>query len=252
MRGNDMYEMLTEIPFTKTGVDHKLKLHEAVGMMMDCSQFQEYQEKHFCEFLRSNQIAIFLFSIQIDILRMPEFREKIRTAVKIYGCKSIYGLRRLTMRDERGELCLLVNATGAFFDLRQGKALKLDPAAFGVTFDEAEPMECLPRKIPVPAEGGTVCASVKVTRSALDPNGHLTSAMYFAIADDALEPDLSYNRVRMEFKKQVKLSDSVTPVRFETAGGTVVVDLRDGSGSSCAAAEFSTAPFGNAAGAEVK
>ena len=239
-----MYEMLTEIPFTKTGTDRKLKLHEAVGMRMDCSQFQEYQEKHFCEFLRSNQIAIFLFSIQIDILRMPEFREKIRTAVKIYGCKSIYGLRRITMRDEAGKLCLLVNATGAFFDLRQGKALKVDPADFGVAFDEAEPMECLPRKIPVPAEGGTFCAPTAVTRSALDPNGHLTSAMYFAIADDALAPDRSYNRVRMEFKKQIRLFDSVTPVRFETAAGATVVDLRDGTGASCAVAEFSTASFG--------
>ena len=239
-----MYEMLTEIPFTKTGIDHKLKLHEAVGMMMDCSQFQEYQEKHFCEFLRSNQIAIFLFSIQIDILRMPEFREKIRTAVKIYGCKSIYGLRRITMRDEKGGLCLLVNATGAFFDIRQGKALKVDPADFGVAFDEAEPMECLPRKIPVPAGGGTFCPPTTVTPSVLDPNGHLTSAMYFAIAGDALRPDLRYNRVRMEFKKQIKLFDSVTPVRFETDGGPVVVDLRDGTGTSCAAAEFSTAVFG--------
>ena len=239
-----MYEMLTEIPFTKTGTDRKLKLHEAVGMMMDCSQFQEYQEKHFCEFLRANQIAIFLFSIQIDILRMPEFREKIRTAVNIYGCKSIYGLRRITMRDETGKLCLLVNATGAFFDLRQGKALKVDPADFGVAFDEAEPMECLPRKIPVPAEDGTICAPTAVTRSALDPNGHLTSAMYFAIADDALAPDRSYNRVRMEFKKQIRLSDSVTPVRFETGSGSVVVDLRDGTGASCAVAEFSTASFG--------
>ena len=109
-----MYEMLNEIPFTKTGVDRKLKLHEAVGMMMDCCQFQEYQEKNFCAYLRENGIAVFLFSIQIDILRMPEFREKIRTAVKIYGCKSIYGLRRITMRDEENRLCLLVNATGAF------------------------------------------------------------------------------------------------------------------------------------------
>ena len=93
-----MYMMKTEIPFTRAGKDNKLKLHEAVGMMMDCCQFQEYQEKKFCDYLRTNEIAIFLFSIQIDILRWPEFRENVTTAVKIYGCKSIYGLRRLTMR----------------------------------------------------------------------------------------------------------------------------------------------------------
>ena len=234
-----MYEMLTEIPFTRTGVDQKLKLHEAVGMMMDCSQFQEYQEKHFCEYLRTNQIAIFLFSIQVDILRMPEFREKIRTAVKIYGCKSIYGLRRLTMRDESGNLCLISNATGAFFDLRQGRALKIDPSDFGVAYDDAEPMECLPRKIPIPAGDGTEGRRFPVTRSSLDPNGHLTSAMYFAIADDTLPPDTRFNRVRMEFKRQVKQGQTVFPVRFRTAEDKTVVDLRDDEGNSCAAAEYS-------------
>ena len=45
-----MYMMKTEIPFTRAGKNNKLKLHEAVGMMMDCCQFQEYQEKKFCEF----------------------------------------------------------------------------------------------------------------------------------------------------------------------------------------------------------
>lgn len=235
-----MYKMKTEIPFTRTGADQKLKLSEAVGMMMDCSQFQEYQEKNFWNYLRSNQIAIFLFSIQIDIFRRPEFREKIETAVKIYGCKSIYGLRRLTMRDESGKLCLIANATGAFFDLRGNKALKLDPVNFGVAYDEAEPMECLPRKIPVPAGPGIPGSPFTVTRSTLDPNGHLTSAMYFALAEDALPDEYRFNRVRMEYKKQVKPGEQVMPVRFDLPDGKTVVDLRSGE-SSCAAAEFSMA-----------
>ena len=237
-----MYEMKTEISFTKAGSDNRLKLHEAVGMMMDCCQFQEYQEKRFCEYLRTNGIAIFLFSMQIDILRRPEFREKVTTAVKIYGCKSIYGLRRLTMRDEAGELCMIANATGAFFDLRQGRALKLDPADFGIVYDEAEPMECLPRKVPVPMEGGVTGHQVLVTRSMLDPNGHLTSAMYFAIAEDALPQEIIFDRVRMEFKRQIKPGQTVTPVRFAAPEGKTVVDLRDDDGNSCAAAEFSVIP----------
>ena len=237
-----MYEMRTEIPFTRTGADHKLKLHEAVGMMMDCCQFQEYQEKSFCEYLRSHDIAIFLFSMQIDIVRFPEFREHVRTAVKIYGCKSIYGLRRITMRDEAGKICLISNATGAFFDIRQGKALKLDPTVFGVKYDEAEPMECLPRKIPLPAVPAAECAPFTVTRAVLDPNGHLTSAWYFAVAEDALPPDFAFDRVRMEYKKQIKPGETVTPFRFDSPGGTTAVDLRDSEGNSCAVAEFSTAP----------
>ena len=234
-----MYEMRTEIPFTRAGTDNKLKLHEAVGMMMDCCQFQEYQEKNFCEYLRSHDIAIFLFSIQIDIVRFPEFREHVRTAVKIYGCRSIYGLRRITMRDEAGKLCLISNATGAFFDLRQGKALKLDPTVFGVKYDEAEPMECLPRKIPIPQTPETECAPFTVTRAVLDPNGHLTSSWYFAVAEEALRPDFAFNRVRLEYKKQIRPGETVTPFRFD-AGNVSTVDLRGSDGTSCAVAEFST------------
>ena len=237
-----MYEMQTQIPFTRTGADNKLKLHEAVGMMMDCCQFQEYQEKKFCEYLRANDIAIFLFSIQIDIVRFPEFRENVRTAVKIYGCKSIYGLRRITMRDEAGKICLISNATGAFFDLRRGKALKLDPTVFGVKYDEAEPMECLPRKIPFPAVPEVECSPFTVTRAVLDPNGHLTSAWYFAIAEDALTSGFVFNRVRIEYKKQIKPGEKVTPFRFDAGNDLSVVELRDAVGDSCAVAEFSTTP----------
>ena len=101
-------------------------------------------------------------------------------------------------------------------------------------------MDCLPRKIPVPVEGGIPGGPFTVTRSTLDPNGHLTSAMYFAIAEDSLSDGYSFNRVRMEYKKQIKPGEQVIPVRYDLPDGKTVVDLRSGD-SSCDAAEFSTA-----------
>lgn len=229
------------VPFTRTGADGRLKLHEAVAMMMDCCQFQEYQEREFCRYLRTNHLAIFLFSIQIDILRLPEFRETVRTAVKIYGCKSIYGLRRITMRDAANRLCLIANATGAFFDLKAGKAVKLDPADLHVDFDEAEPMECLPRKIPIPPAAGTEMPAFTVHRSDLDLNGHLTSPLYFAIAGNALPQDFRCNRVRVEYKKQAKSGEVVIPVVHHVAPAAMVVDMRGADGGSFAVAEYSNA-----------
>lgn len=237
-----MYQMQTEIPFTSVGGDGKLKLHQALSMMMDCCQFQEYQEKNFCEFLRSNNIAVFLYSVQLDIIRLPEFRENVTTQVKIYDCKSIYGLRRITMRDQKGDLCIISNATGAFFDLNALKAVKLDPAVFQVNFDEAEPMECLPRKIPI-IDGETVHAPDFVVKpSNLDFNGHLTSAIYLAIATDSLKDDFAFNRVRIEYKKQAKPGDIIHPsVHYN--GSAAVVDMRGDDGISFAVTEFSNADF---------
>ncbi|MBO5668259.1 MAG: hypothetical protein J6S43_03955 [Lentisphaeria bacterium] len=236
-----MYQMENEIPFVSAGADKRLKLHEAVTMMMNCCQFQEYQEQEFCRFLRENHLAVFLFSIQIDIFRMPEFREKVTTAVKIYGCKSIYGLRRITMLDEAGKLCLIANATGAFFDLEAGKAVKLDTDKIALKFDEAEKMECLPRKIPMPQMQGIIRPSFTATPSFQDPNGHLTSPVYFAVAADALPENFIYNRVRVEFKQQITAGRIILPVCYPLDEKSVVIDLRAGDGKSYATAEFTSA-----------
>ena len=236
-----MYEMKKELTFTQCGADGRLKLHEAVALMSDCCQFQEHQESGLKKYLQDNGIAIFLSSIQIDILRLPSFRENVTTAVKIYGCKSIYGLRRITMYDDAGNLCLIANATGAFFDLNALKAVKVDPEDFNVKFDDAEPMECLSRKIPVPQISGTVMPGCEVKRSQLDPNGHLSSPYYFSIATDILPEDFSWNRVRLEYKQQAKSGELILPVLYTLPDGKAVIDMRSGSGTSYAVAEFSTA-----------
>ena len=72
-----MYEIKSELTFTQCGADGRLKLHEAVAMMTDCCQFQEHQESALKKYLLDNGIAIFLSSIQIDVFRLPLFRENI-------------------------------------------------------------------------------------------------------------------------------------------------------------------------------
>ena len=69
------------------------------------------------------------------------------------------------------------------------KAVKVVPEEFGVVFDAAETMECLPRKIPVPRDGGRKTFEFPVTPSRLDPNGHMTSAEYLGLAADRLQQE---------------------------------------------------------------
>lgn len=237
-----MFSFEHRIGFVDAGTDGKLRLANAMSLMMNCCQFQEYQEVALCNYLRTNDILIFLYSIQVDIHRLPLFRETVTTAVKIYDCRSIYGLRRLTMRDESGELCLIANATGAFFSIREGRALKLNPADLGVQFDEPEEMEVLPRKIPIPCAEGVTLPDYTVMRSRLDPNGHLTSQEYLAVAEDRLEEDFTFNRFRIEYKQQAKCGEIISPILYESADDprTRIVDLRGGNGLSCAVVEFST------------
>ena len=239
-----MYSMQNQIGFVDCGADGRLKLANAMAMMVNCCQFQEYQEQGICSYLRERRIAVFLYSIQIDILRMPQFRENVTTAVKIYGCRSIYGLRRLTMRDADGKLCLIANATGAFFDLEAKKAVKVDPEDFNTAFDDAEEMECLPRKIAIPACGAEIMPPAVVGVSQLDPNGHLTSSEYFAIAQNCLPENCAFNRVRVEYKQQARAGEGLRVSRFIDGKRAVITDIRGENGLSCAVVEFSAADLG--------
>lgn len=235
-----MHSISNQVSFTKVDSRGNMKLHDAAALLCDVCQFQEFQEQEFRKYLESKNISIFLFSMQLDILRTPAFRENVTAEVKIYGCKSIYGLRRIILRDEQGKICMIANATGAFFDTVAGKAVKLDPQDMPLAFDEAEPMECLPRKISVPAGVWQKLDPVKVQRSQLDYYGHLTSPEYFRLGSDSLPEDFTYNRVRIEYKLQVKAGEIITP-QILPDNDRCFVDLRGADGVSRALLEFSTA-----------
>ena len=225
------------------GENGLLKLKAAVAMMMDCCQFQEYAETKFCDFLRKTDTAVFLASLQMNIFRFPAFREKVRVKVVIYDGYSIYGYRRLTIRDEKGELCMIANGIGCFFNFKTAKAVKL-PDNIGelITFEEAEPMDALPRKIPLPVCPGTIAGKVEITASMLDLNGHLVSPEYFSIAQDRLPEDFHFDRVRIEYKQQVKKGTLLEVYLHRTDEKTFVAALRSSEGKVLhALVEFSRA-----------
>ena len=120
-----MYEFERIVYYCDVGEDGLLKLDSAVAMLMDCCQFQENSETKFCGWLRQNHIAVFLAYLQLDIFRRPAFGEKVRVKVVIYDCKSIYGFRRITLRDEKNELLMISNGVGCFFNFYVGKAVNL-------------------------------------------------------------------------------------------------------------------------------
>ena len=235
-----MYEMNRTVYHCATAEDGCLKLHEALAMMMDCCQFQEYAETRFRQWLEEQETAVFLSFIQMDILRRPAFRENLKLKVVIYDCQSIYGFRRITMRDEQDSLCMIANAVGCFFNFRTGRACKLPGNVHEMlTIDPAEDMECLPRKILLPKEPGIPLPPYTVVASALDQNRHLTSSMYLAAAQDRLPEEYSFDRVRIEFKHQSAKGETLRLAMNETAPGVRLIRLGGQDGQLHAAVEFS-------------
>lgn len=236
-----MHEIERTVSHSQCGPDGRMKLYAAADMMMDCCQFQECEERALRDYFLAHDLAVFLVSIQYDVLRMPRLNETVRTRVVIYDCQSIYGFRRITIKDAYGRLCMIANGVGAFFNFRERRAVRLPAEEIRtLVIDPAEDeMECLPRRIPLPDGPSTALEAVRVGASRLDVNRHLTSTEYLAIAQDRLPEDVVFDRVRIEYKMQAKLGDLLVPRLHRLPSGAAVVRMENEDGALHAVLEFS-------------
>ena len=95
--------------------------------------------------------TLLLLPSSVDIIRVPELREKLTISTSIYECKPLFGFRNDIIRDEQGEPCYVSYSMGAFIDLQTAKLSPLPQEMIdSLTLDEKYPMEyCdrLPREI---------------------------------------------------------------------------------------------------------
>lgn len=78
-----MYSINECVGASKTGVNGLMTLVGALNSIQDCSLFWLESEPEFHKFLIENNMGIFIASRQVDIVRMPEYAEKITDN---YGC----------------------------------------------------------------------------------------------------------------------------------------------------------------------
>ena len=233
-----MYSFKHTVGFAECGENGTLRLANALSLMVNCCQHQENSDERLRTYLRENNLAIFLHSIQIDIERMPSYQEDINVCVKIYDIKSILGFRRITITDKEGKLCAIANAIGAFYDTAEKKTVKIDPEKFKDFLDQAEEMETLQGKIRLPPSS-TPLPGYVVRKSDIDPNGHMQSARYLAISEDLLPSSFKYDRVRIEFKQQSFHGDTLSCALGAGTKSSCVIEIFGRNSKHSAIAEFS-------------
>ncbi len=233
-----MYSHKHKVGFAECGADGTLRLAEALSLIVNCCQYQENADRKLNAYLKRNNLAIFLCSIQIDIERMPSVQEEIEVCVRICDLKSILGFRRITITDGNGRLCANASAVGAFYDMKENRSAKINPDEFRYFLEQAEEMETLPRKIRLPVNASPLTGYV-VQKSDIDPNGHMQSARYLALAEDRLPAGFAYNRVRVEFKQQSFCGDSLGCMLRADTDSCHVIEISGASSKHTAVVEFS-------------
>ena len=218
-----MYSLKYKVTTSTCDANGQLKLYSAVQMMQDCSEMWLESEPVVKEYFHRENMAQLLASRQVEIVRVPNFKEELTVTTSVFEMKPMFGFRNTFIYDAEGKPCYRTWSMGAFVDMSNGKLKRVDDAVAKSLFIEPKlEMNYRDRRIILPKEGGITMEPVKVTRSDIDYNRHVNNANYIRMAMELLPEAFEVKDMRVEYRVAAKLGDTLTPTVYEIENGYVI------------------------------
>ncbi len=232
-----MYTLNYKVTTSCCDSEGKLKLYSALQMMQDCSEMWIDSEPAARKYFSDNNMTQLLATRQVEVVRVPRFKEDLTVTTSIYEVMPMYGFRNTFIRDAQGQPCYRTWSMGAFVDLATGKLARLsDEAIASLTLEPKQEMNYRGRRIILPKQDGTVLEPVLVMRADIDYNRHMNNANYVRIAMELLPEGFEVRDMRVEYRIAAKLGDRLTPTLYPIDGGHIV--SLDIDSQPCAIIEF--------------
>ena len=218
-----MYSLKYKVTTSTCDSEGRLKLYSALQMMQDCSEMWIDSEPGVKEYFAAQNMAQLLASRQVEIIRVPEYKEELTVTTSVYGMKPMFGFRNTYIYDAEGKPCYKTWSMGAFVDKANGKLKRVDDATIAsMTLEPQLEMNYGDRRIILPREGGEAQESYKVLRADIDYNKHMNNANYVRIAMELLPEGFEVKCLRVEYRVAAKLGDVLVPVVYKVEGRFIV------------------------------
>ena len=172
-----MYSLKYKVTTSTCDSEGQLKLYSALQMMQDCSEMWIDSEPGVRQYFAEQNMAQLLASRQVEVIRVPEYKEELTVTSTVYGMKPMFGFRNTFIYDAEGKPCYRTWSMGAFVDKENGKLKRVDDATIAsMTLEPQLEMNYKDRRIILPKESGTTLDPIKVLRADIDYNKHLNNA----------------------------------------------------------------------------
>ena len=218
-----MYSLEYKVTTSTCDSEGRLKLYSALQMMQDCSEMWIDSEPSVKRYFAEQDMAQLLATRQVEVVRVPEYKEKLTVTSTVYEMKPMFGFRNTFIYDADGNPCYKTWSMGAFVDKAAGKLKRVDDATIAsMTLEPKLEMNYRDRRIILPKEGGTPLSPIRVLRADIDYNRHMNNANYVRVAMELLPDDFLVKGLRVEYRIAAKLGDVLTPTIFHIDGGFIV------------------------------
>lgn len=216
------YQFDSRVRYSEIDMNRKLTVVSLVDYFQDCSTFQSESLGYGLDYMEENHLAWMVLSWQIEIIRRPDFAEKITAVTWPYSFKAFYGYRNFALLDENGEFLAKANSVWVLMDVASGRpcrTLKEHTANF--VMEPPLEMETAPRKMQIPQESQAQEAFC-VGSHHLDTNHHVNNGQYIRMAEAYLPADFETGRLWVEYRQQAHLNDRIIPKVYREADQVIV------------------------------
>ncbi len=235
-----MYSLKFKVTTSTCDSKGRLKLYSALQMMQDCSEMWIDSEPGVKKYFEEQNMTQLLATRQVEVIRVPEYKEELTVTSTVYGMKPMFGFRNTFIYDALGNPCYKTWSMGAFVDKSAGKLKRVDDATIAsMKLEPQLEMNYKERRIILPKTEGEVMEPIKVLRADIDYNRHLNNANYIRMAMELLPESFVVRGLRVEYRIAAKLFDVLTPTLYKTDDG-IIISLSLGK-EVCALMEFCTA-----------
>ena len=220
-----MYSLKYKVTTSTCDSDGKPKLYSALQMMQDCSEMWIDSEPGVKLYFAEQNMTQLLATRQMEVIRVPKYKEELTVATSVYGMKSMFGFRNTFIFDAEGKPCYKTWSMGAFVDKTTGKLKRVDDVTIqSMTLEPQLDMNYKDRRIILPKTEGEVLEPIKVLRADIDYNKHLNNANYVRMAMELLPGNFVVNGLRVEYRVAAKLGDMLVPTIYRI-GDLIIISL---------------------------
>ena len=228
-----MYSLKYKVTTSTCDSEGNLKMYSALQMMQDCSEMWLESEPEVKAYFARENMTQLLASRQVEVLRVPSFKEELTVSTSVYEVKAMFGYRNTFIYDADGRPCYRTWSMGAFVDKATGKLKRVDDTvAKSLCIEPQLEMNYRDRRIILPKDGGESFAPVRVMRADIDYNRHVNNANYIRMAMELLPEDFTIKDMRVEYRLAAKLGDTLIPTVYEIENGYVVALANGGDVSA--------------------
>ncbi len=185
--------------------------------------------------IQKTHLTWILLEWKLKVIRRPNYAEKIKVVTWSKDAVKCYAYRDFEVYDENGNIIILATSKWVLINLEKGRIVKVEPEMLEKYHPELEKTafgnEEQFEKIKEP-ENYSSEILYKVKRADIDVNNHMHNLNYIELANEALPEDVYKNEflndVRITYKKEIKLGDTVKcKYAFENGNHIVVIKSED-------------------------